>query len=72
MSHDHSMTIYSREGPACDVASLAPCSYEEADTIMFAHAAGAAKRACKKISSHTVDTDVGVLANTCGASAGIR
>ena len=29
---------------------------------MFAHAAEAAKWAHKKISSHTVDTDVGVLA----------
>ena len=48
--------------PAYDVSSLAPCSYEEADTIMFAHAAEAVKRAYKKISSHTVNTDVGVIA----------
>ena len=45
-----------------DVASLAPCSYEEADTIMFAHSTETLNRAYKKISSHTVDTDVGVLA----------
>ena len=43
------------------MSSLAPCSYEKADTIMFAHAAEAAKRAYKKICSHTVDTIVGVL-----------
>ena len=43
------------------MASLAPCSHEEADTIMFAHVAEAAKRAYTKISSLTVDTDVGVL-----------
>ena len=48
--------------PACDLSSLAPYLYEEADTRMFAHAAEAAKRAYKKISSYTVDTDVGVLA----------
>ena len=53
------------------MSSLAPCSHEEVGTIMDAHAAEAAKRAYKKISSHTVDTDVGVLANTCGATAGI-
>ena len=48
--------------PACDVSSLAPCLHEEADTIVSVHAAEAAKRAYKKISSHTVDTDMGVLA----------
>ena len=47
--------------PACDVSSLAPCSHEEADTIMFAHATEAAKRANNIISSHTVDSDVVVL-----------
>ena len=52
------------------MSSLAPCSHEKVDTIMHAHDAEAAKRAYKKISSHTVDTDVGVLANTCGAKAG--
>ena len=41
---------------------LEPCSYEEVATIMFAHVAEAAKRAYKKISSHTVDTNVRVLA----------
>ena len=48
--------------PARDVASLAPCSHEEADTIIFAHAMETAKRAYKKINSRNVDTDVGVLA----------
>ena len=84
MSHDHSMTIlqertlhFTRDAgvlvyPAYYVSSLAPYLHEETDTIMLAHAAEAAKRAYKKISSHTVDTDVGVLANTCGATAGIE
>ena len=48
--------------PTCDVSSPAPCSHHDADTILFAHAAEAAKRTYKRISSHTVDTDVGVLA----------
>ena len=55
---DEAILVY----PVQDVSSLAPCSHEEADTIMFAHAAEAAKRAYKKISSDTVDTDVRVLA----------
>ena len=53
------------------MSSLAPCSHEEVDTIIHAHAAEAAKRAYKKISSHTFVIDIGVLANTCGATAGI-
>ena len=55
---DEAILVY----PVCDVSLLAPCSHEEADTIMFTRAAEAAKRVYKKISSHTVDTDVGVLA----------
>ena len=43
------------------MSSFASCLHEEADTIMFAHAAEAAKRANKKISSRTVGTDVEVL-----------
>ena len=34
--------------PTCDVSSLAPCSHDDADTILFAHAVEAAKRAYKK------------------------
>ena len=48
--------------PARDVSSLAPCSHDETDTIIFAHAMETAKRANKKINSRNVDTDVGVLA----------
>ena len=40
------------------MSSFAPCLHEEAGTIIFAHATEAAKRAKKKISSHTVGTDV--------------
>ena len=47
--------------PARDMSSLMPCLHEEADTRMFAHAMEAAKRLYKKISSHTVDTDVVAL-----------
>ena len=41
--------------------SFAPCLHEEADTIIFVCATGAAKRPNKKISSCAVDTDVVVL-----------
>ena len=47
--------------PAHDMSSFAPCLYEEADTIMFAHAKEAAKRTNTKINSRTVGTDVVVL-----------
>ena len=40
---------------------FALCLHEEADTIMFAHAAEAAKRANKNISSRTVGTEVVAL-----------
>ena len=43
------------------MSSFAPCLHEEADTIMFVHATEAAKRDNKKISSHTVGTDVVAL-----------
>ena len=44
------------------MSSLAPCLHEEADHArMLAHGTEAAKKANKKISSHTVDTDVVVL-----------
>ena len=43
------------------MSSFAPCLHKEADTIMFAHATEAAKRANKKISSRTAGTDVVVL-----------
>ena len=43
------------------MSSFASCLHEEADTIMFAHATEAAKRANKKICSRTVATDVVVL-----------
>ena len=49
--------------PAHDMSSRAPCFFnEEADTRMFAHATEAAKMTNKKISSHTVGTDIVVLA----------
>ena len=47
--------------PACDMPSFASCLHEEADTRMFAHAKETAKRANKKICSHTVGTDLVVL-----------
>ena len=47
--------------PACDMPSFAPCLHEEADTIMFAQSTETARRANKKIRSHTVGTDVVVL-----------
>ena len=40
------------------MSSFAPCLHEEADTIMFAYATEAGKKANKKISSRTVGTDV--------------
>ena len=43
------------------MSSLAPRLHEEADTRMLAHDTEAAKKANKKISSRTVDTNVVVL-----------
>ena len=45
-----------------DLASLSPCSHEEADTRMLLHAAHAARHNHCKILIRTVDTDVVVLA----------
>ena len=48
--------------PLPDVAGLAPCNHEEADTRMMLHAAHAAHAGHSKIIIRTVDTDVVVLA----------
>ena len=40
------------------VLGLAPCSHEETDTRMLLHLEDAVKQGCRKISFHTVDTDV--------------
>ena len=45
-----------------DLASLAPCSHEEADTRLFIHAGDAARKGHRKLCIRTVDTDVAVLA----------
>ena len=44
------------------LARLAPCSQEEADTRLLLHVADAVQKGCKKVTIHTVDTDVVVLA----------
>ena len=43
------------------LASLAPCSQEEADTRLLLHAADDIQKGCKKVTIRTVDTDVMVL-----------
>jgi hypothetical protein len=45
-----------------NLARLAPCSQEEADTRLLLHAADAVQKGCTKITIRTVDTDVVVLA----------
>ena len=45
-----------------DVAGLAPCTHEEADTRMLLHVEDAVKQGYTKVSVRTVDTDVVVLA----------
>ena len=40
------------------LACLAPCTQEEADTRLLLHAADAVQKLCKKVTIHTVDTDV--------------
>ena len=45
-----------------DLAHLAPCSQEEADTRLLLLAADAVQKGCKKVTIRTVDTDVVVLA----------
>ncbi len=47
-----------------DVAGLAPCTHEEADTRMLLHVEDAVKQGYTKVSVRTVDTDVVVLAVT--------
>ena len=45
-----------------DTTSLAPCTQEEADSRMMLHAAHATHHGHSKITIHTVDTDVVILA----------
>ena len=45
-----------------DIAGLAPCTHEEADTRMLLHVEDATKQGYTKVSIRTVDTDVVVLA----------
>ena len=47
-----------------DVAGLAPCTHEEADTRILLHVEDAVKQGYTKVSVRTVDTDVVVLAVT--------
>ena len=47
-----------------DVAGLAPCTHEEADTRMLLHVEDAVKQGYTKVSVRTVDTEVVVLAVT--------
>jgi len=44
------------------LASVAPCSHEEADTRLLLHVADAVQKGCKKVTIRTVDTDVVILA----------
>ena len=48
--------------PLLDLALLAPCSHEEADSRMLLHVSHAANHGHHKIIIKTVDTDVVVLA----------
>lgn len=45
-----------------DVAGLAPCSHEEADTRILLHVQDAVRQGYTKVSIRTVDTDVVILA----------
>ncbi|CAB3998852.1 Hypothetical predicted protein [Paramuricea clavata] len=45
-----------------NLARLAPCSQEEADTRLLLHVADAVQKGCTKITIRTVDTEVVVLA----------
>jgi len=47
--------------PPQDTKYLAPCDHEDAVTRMILHLADAVNKGLKKISVHTVDTDVVVL-----------
>ena len=51
-----------RKPPLLDLALLAPCSHEEADSRMLLHVSHAANHGHHKILIKTVDTDVLVLA----------
>ena len=46
------------------VSSLAPCSHEEADTLIMLHVEDAVKQEHTKVSIRTVDTNVVILAAT--------
>ena len=68
LSTDNGKVIYATEGinvlttmTNADLASLAPCSHEEADTRLFIHAGDAARKGHRKLCIRTVDTDVAVL-----------
>ena len=54
-----------------DVAGLAPCSQEEADTRILLHVAHAVRQDNKNILICTVDTDVVILAVTAAGPLGI-
>ena len=49
-----------------DISGLAPCTHEEADTLIFLHLEDAVKEQYTKVSLRTIDTDVLVLAVTAG------
>lgn len=46
----------------CCVANLTPCTHEEADTCLLLHVTDAVQKGFKKVTIHTVDTVVVVLA----------
>ena len=45
-----------------DLTNIAPCSHEEADTRLFLHVAHAVQKGYRKLSLHSGDTDVVVMA----------
>ncbi len=57
---------------ARDVDGLAPCSHEEADTRILLHVQDAVRQGYTKVSIHTVDTDVTVLAVTAAGCLDIE
>ena len=56
--------------PLEDLASLAPCSHEEADSRMLMHASHAAQHGYHKILIQMVDTDA--VGRVCGTGAATR
>lgn len=54
-----------------DIAGLAPCTHEEADTRILLHLEDAVRQQYNKVSIRTVDTDVVVLAITSAQRLGI-